>query len=285
MSRIETIAQGITLYLGDCRDILPSLGQADAVLTDPPYEKHMHEAKRGVKVYGSERRIRTDGHANPPPVDFASVDDLREVVTPMLVAATQKWLLAFCTPEGVAPWRDALEAAGARYKRACVLYKPDSAPQFNGQGPAMAAEMFVTAWCGPGLSSWNGGGRRNVFIYPTNNADREGTHPTEKPLALMLELVTLFSNVGEMVFDPFMGSGTTGRACVRLGRRFVGIEKIPRYFDIACRQIEAATKQPDMFITATRAASQVTFAEIWKEPYWNEDGTAPRRSLTTGDST
>jgi site-specific DNA-methyltransferase (adenine-specific) len=270
MSRIETIAQGVTLYLGDCRDVLPSLGQADAVLTDPPYEKHMHEASRRST---DARAFGTDGYANPPPLISAAWTTSARSVTPLLVAATQKWLLAFCTPEGVAPWRDAIEAAGARYKRACVLYKPDSAPQFNGQGPAMAAEMFVTAWCGEGHSRWNGGGRRNVFIYPTNNADREGTHPTEKPLALMMELVTLFSDVGGMVFDPFMGSGTTGRACVRLGRRFIGIEKIPRYFDIACRQIEAATKQPDMFIAAPRAATQVTFAEIWKAPYYNEDGT------------
>lgn len=254
--RVEHVADGITLHLGDCQEILPSLGQADAVLTDPPYESHMHDAKRGEKVYGSARRIRTDGHANPPPVDFSSVDGLRETVTPMLVAATQKWLLAFCTPEGVAPWRDAIEAAGARYKRACVLYKPDSAPQFNGQGPAMAAEMFVTAWCGPGVSSWNGGGRRNVFIYPTNNADREGTHPTEKPLALMLELVTLFSNAGDVIFDPFMGSGTTGVACARLGRRFVGIEKIPRYFDVACRRIEHATRQADMFIARPKPVQE-----------------------------
>lgn len=63
MSRIETIAEGVTLYLGDCREILPTLGMVDVVVTDPPYEAHMHAAKRGVKVYGAQKRIRTDGHA------------------------------------------------------------------------------------------------------------------------------------------------------------------------------------------------------------------------------
>jgi site-specific DNA-methyltransferase (adenine-specific) len=245
--RVEFIGSA-KLVLGDCREILPTLRAVQHVITDPPYEAHMHAAKRGEKVWGAQRRIRTDGHANPPPVEFASIDGVREIVTPMMVQACSGWLLVFCTPEGVAPWRDAIEAADARYKRACVWVKPDSAPQFNGQGPAMGAEMFVTAWCGTGFSSWNGGGRRNVWTYPTNNPDRDGEHPTEKPLALMLELVELFTNPGEMVCDPFMGSGTTGVACIKRGRPFIGVEQDPKWFDLACRRIEEAHKQTDMFV-------------------------------------
>lgn len=267
MSRIEHLAEGVTLHLGDSREILPTLGRADVFITDPPYEAHMHAAKRGVKHYGSARRIRNDGHANPPPLDFVSIDGVREVITPLMVAACDKWLLAFCTPEGVALWRDAIEAAGARYKRACVLYKPDSAPQFNGQGPAMAAEMFVTAWCGPGMSRWNGGGRRNVFIYPTNGSTREGTHPTEKPLPLMQELVMLFADPGDLIADPFMGSGTTGVAAVMGGRRFVGIEVSERYFDVACRRIQSALGRPDMFVERSRPAKQESWHEMWAKPF------------------
>jgi site-specific DNA-methyltransferase (adenine-specific) len=239
MSRIETIADGVTLYLGDCREILPTLGKVGAVLGDPPYEAHMHAAKRGKKAYGAHRRIRIDGHANPPPVDFASIDGVREQITPLMVDACEGWLLAFCTPEGVAPWRDAIEAAGAKYKRACFWNKPDSAPQFNGQGPAMAVEAFVAAWCGSGHSQWNGGGRRNLFSHLTNQADRHGVHPTEKPVSLMLELVELFTNRGDIIIDPFMGSGTTGVAATKLGRRFVGIEIEQKYFDVACRRVAA----------------------------------------------
>jgi site-specific DNA-methyltransferase (adenine-specific) len=253
---IERLADGVTLYCADCREVVPTLGEVDVSLFDPPYEAHMHEAKRGEKVYGSARRIRTDGHANPQPVDFASIDGIRETITGPLVTITRSWLIAFCTPEGIAPWRDALEHAGARYKRACFWNKPDSAPQFNGQGPAFAVEAFVTAWCGRGLSSWNGGGRRNYFTHPTRSADREGTHPTEKPLSLMLELVELFSDRGNLILDPFMGSGTTGVAALKRGRKFVGVEVDRKYFDVACRRIERTLRQPDMFVPMPEPATQ-----------------------------
>lgn len=253
--RVERIGD-CTLILGDCVEILPTLGTFDAVITDPPYEAHMHAAKRGEKVYGSARRIRTDGHANPPPVDFDSIDAIRPLVTPRIVMAARGWCLIFCTPEGVAPWRDALEAAGARYKRACVWVKPDSAPQFNGQGPAMGAESFVTAWCGGGLSRWNGGGRRNVFTHPCNGRDRHGVHPTEKPVSLMAELVALFTDPGQTVLDPFMGSGTTGVACALAGRPFTGIERDERYFDIAVSRIREAQRQGDLFVPPPVRARQ-----------------------------
>jgi site-specific DNA-methyltransferase (adenine-specific) len=237
-----------TLYQGDCLDLVPLLPVVHAVVSDPPYEAHMHAAKRGVKVKGSTRRIRRDGHANPPPVDFASIDGIRDKAAEQAVRSCSGWVLIFCTPEGVAPWRGALEKAGAKYKRACVWVKPDSAPQFNGQGPAMGAEMFVAAWCGRGHSTWNGGGRRNVFTHPCQPPDRTGLHPTEKPVSLMSELVSLFTAPGQIVLDPFMGSGTTGVSCIRTGRRFIGIEKDETYFELACRRIRDASAQPDMFI-------------------------------------
>jgi site-specific DNA-methyltransferase (adenine-specific) len=261
-----------TLIHDDSLLVLPSLDDRDHleegvrvhVITDPPYEDHMHAAKAGARGPSAHerggktsRRIRTDGHANPPPVDFASVTDIRFDAAKLMAAASTGWLLAFCTPEGVAPWRDAIEAAGAKYKRACVWVKPDSAPQFNGQGPAMGAEMFVAAWCGPGFASWNGGGRRGVFTHNCQPSDRTGEHPTEKPIALMMELVALFTNPGDVVVDPFMGSGSTGVAAVRLGRRFIGIEKDAKYFALAQRRIIEAQKQGDMFVAPAAPAKQI----------------------------
>ena len=175
-----------------------------------------------------------------------------------MVKVCKGWLAIFCTPEGVAPWRDSIETAGARYKRACIWNKPDSAPQFNGQGPAMGAEMFVTAWCGYGFSKWNGGGRRNVFTHSTNQSDRHGEHETEKPISLMLELVELFTNPGDLICDPFCGSGTTGIAAVRSGRKFIGIEKNERWFDLSCERIRSTLDQPDMFIEKPKPAVQET---------------------------
>ncbi len=249
------------LYHGDALKILPTLDQVCLVATDPPYEAHMHAAKREKKVFGSNRRIRTDGHANPPPVDFASIDGIRGEAARLITGISKGWALIFCTPEGVAPWRDEIEANGAKYKRACIWVKPDSAPQFNGQGPAMGAEMIVAAWCGSGHSKWNGGGRRNVFTHPCNPSDRTGLHPTEKPVALMTELVSLFSDYGQVVLDPFMGIGSTGVACARIGRVFVGIEIDGRYFDIACKRIEDAYTQADLFIEPPKA-EQARFPEV-----------------------
>ncbi len=72
----------------------------------------------------------------------------------------------------------------------------------------------------------------------------------------MLELVSLFTDPDTTILDPFMGSGTTGVACARLGRKFIGIEIEPKYFDIACRRIEEAYKQSDMFIEPPARAKQ-----------------------------
>lgn len=255
-----TIIESCTLHLGDCLALLPSIGAVDHVVTDPPYEAHMHEAKREKKTFGAKRRIRQDGHANPPPVDFKSIDGTREIVTPLIVSACAGWSLIFCTPEGIAPWRDALEAADARYKRACFWEKPDSAPQFNGQGPAMGVEAFVAAWCGEGHSRWNGGGRRNLFRHLTNQPDRHGVHPTEKPVSLMMEIIELFTNPGDTICDPFMGSGTTGVACVKLGRKFIGVELDPKYYAIACQRIQAAANSPRLPLPAP-VPKQMKFAE------------------------
>lgn len=222
------------LIHGDCLSVLPLLDAVDHIITDPPYEKIMHDSVNGYAG------LRTDGVTSTAgSLGFDSIDGIRDKVTPMMKSLCNGWMLLFCTPEGVAAWRDAIEAAEAKYKRACVWVKPDAAPQFNGQGPAMGAEMLVTAWCGKGHSKWNGGGKRGVFTHNTNQPDRDGTHPTEKPLPLMMELVHLFTNPGDTVLDPFMGSATTGLACMKLGRKFIGIEKDDKFYDLACRRISA----------------------------------------------
>lgn len=79
-------------------------------------------------------------------------------------------------------------------------------------------------------------------------------HPTQKPVSVVSKLICKCD--GQTIFDPFMGSGTTGVACAKLGRKFIGIEIEERYFDIACRRIEQAYKQPDMFIERPPPAKQ-----------------------------
>lgn len=227
------------LILGDCREVMPGLGKVDAVVTDPPYEDEAHRATR--RVTGKNRGLVAGAFS------FPSIAEIRDGIARQMVAVSDGWVLAFCMAEGVAPWRDALESAQAKYKRAMVWIKPDAMPQFNGQCPAAGFEMIVSAWCGQGFARWNGGGRHGTFTHCKNSGGKH-LHETQKPLPLMLELVRLFSNDGDVVLDPFMGSGTTLVACAKLGRHGIGIEIDPGYFEIACRRVEQAYAQPDLFI-------------------------------------
>jgi site-specific DNA-methyltransferase (adenine-specific) len=238
IARVEHIGDA-TLYLGDALDLLGGVDAADHVISDPPYEQRMQQ------LHAAFRLRRTDGGPQRREITFDSVRDIRDPFLDHVKRLNRGWLLAFCNVEGVGEWQAAIFARSLKFKTTCIWNKPDATPKLNGQGPALSYECFTTTWCGAGHARWNGGGRRGVFTHPTNNADRDGEHPTEKPLALMRELVGLFSNAGELVLDPFMGSGTTGAACARLGRRFIGIEINPRYFDIACRRIEEAQRQGD----------------------------------------
>lgn len=240
MSRVEVIGAA-TLYLGNSLKLVDQLG-ADHFIFDPPYEAITHAAKNATKG----RKHRNDGVAELQGLDFDPIDDIRDDVVAM-GRMCRGWYIAFCTPEGVARWADAINASPMKYKRACVFVKPDSTPQLNGQGPAQGAENFVCAWAGEGYARWNAGGKRGVYTHLVNNPERTGQHPTEKPRRLMSEIVADFTNPDQLICDPFMGSGTTGVAAVMAGRRFIGVEMNETYFDLACRRIEQAQRQGSLF--------------------------------------
>jgi len=152
----------------------------------------------------------------------------------------RRWCLVFCQLEGVRPWRNVCEPHGLVHRRSCIWVKPDSVPQFNGDGPGHGYECFEVLHA-KRRSRWNGGGRRGVFTYPCNGGDRrpDEDHPTPKPIALMLELVELFTDPDDLIIDPFAGSGTTLVAALRLGRRAIGIERDPKYHALAVDRLNA----------------------------------------------
>lgn len=225
----------VTIYHGDCRRILPQIERVGVMLTDPPYSPHTH-AKQWIGAAltaGGDKRVST-AHKE---LGFDPLtDELRAFICAEAKRAVERWSLAFCDTESAHLWRNDYVAAGLDYVRTCFWDKVDSAPQFTGDRPAASVEAIVCAHPS-GKKRWNGGGRRNVFRHAVNGERGPKPHPSTKPLMLMPELVTLFTEPAELIVDPFMGSGTTLRAAKDLGRRAIGIELDERYCEIAAKRM------------------------------------------------
>jgi DNA modification methylase len=223
MSRIETIGDA-TLYLGDCREILPTLGKFDAAVTDPPYGIGADEAasknngKWGWKYYGESAWDRN----RPESEVFAAI--------------------LSCSKHQII-W-------GGNYFTDLL---PPSMQWFiwdKGQRDFSLAD-FEMAW-----SSQQKAAR--IIDYPRGRALLDGKeHPTQKPVEVMRYCINALPAKSRTIVDPFMGSGTTGMAALSLGRQFTGIEVNPTYFDIACRRVESAHKSPDMFAQVERRAEEI----------------------------
>ena len=222
--RIEQIGNA-TLYLGDCREILPTLPKVDLVITDPPYDKKTHENHLSESVDRQEL-----GFSHLSDDEFLNLCGL-------LVSCANRWVLMTC-----ATYHAFLSMNLPEFVRIGVWVKPNGAPQFTGDRPGTGWEA-VSILHRKGKKVWNGGGHHAVWTF--NIAS--GEHPTQKPVGLIEKWIDQFSIGNESVADPFMGSGTTGVACANMGKTFYGIEREPKYFDIACRRIEQAYAQQRLF--------------------------------------
>lgn len=224
--RVEHLADDVTLYLGDCREILPTLGKVDAVVTDPPYGIKLPtdyaRRKRGISYIDYPEIQGDDGPFDPAPF----------FVAPELIF----WGGNYYAPE--LP----VTSGWLVWDKRCGRMQNDQAD----------AELAWTN-CVKGVRvfhhEWNG--------YHRESERGEHYHATQKPVALLrwcLERVR-----GHTILDPFMGSGTTGVAAVKLGRKFIGIEIEPKYFEIACRRVTEALRQPDFFVERPAPPVQETF--------------------------
>jgi site-specific DNA-methyltransferase (adenine-specific) len=208
---------GITIYHGDNREIIPSLTGVDVVITDPPYGAKTHKGARSMKDLVKSQ------------IDFAPITDDEFVdMCGTLVGLAQRWVVMTCE------WRHAvrLEDMGLLV-RLGVWIKPNGAPQFTGDRPGTGWEA-VAVMHRPGKKRWNGGGHHAVWNFPTVR----GQHPTEKPIKLIQKWVQDFSEEGECVLDPYMGSGTTLAAARSFGRNAIGIEIDERYCEIAAKRLQ-----------------------------------------------
>ena len=233
-----------TLYCGDCRDILPTLGKVDAVIGDPPYSVSV----AGAKVISQPGKGVRNLDFFAGDTDWAAMTGLVVDAYSLAIASEPKTVIAWCGHRQIGPLTAMLEERG--YSTRLLFWSkrcpPPSAP---GAGFAQSVEQAVYGYL-PGRS-WNGGQYDfNRFEADSYRFGQPGKvdHPTQKPLNLMKWNVDKLTDVDQTIQDPFMGSGTTGVAAVKMGRDFIGIEREPKYFDIACKRIEDAQRQKDLFI-------------------------------------
>lgn len=250
MNRIEHLAEGVILHLGDCHEVLaglPKCLRVDAVVTDPPfcvgfkYESHddRPEAYEAFGGYGSwiwariERAERLCSPGSPIFV-WQAAPNLRRL---------HEWF-----PRD---WR--LFCAAKNF----VQMRPT---------PMQWSFDPILVWWTPGEKGWSAGTATRDFhiantapiIATPDNIEKQ--HPCPRPLDQAIHIVEQWCKPRSTILDPFMGSGTTGVAAVRLGRKFLGIEIEPRYFDIACRRIAKVLSQPNLFIERPEP-KQFTFDE------------------------
>lgn len=212
MSSNEVTIGNARLILGDCMDILPTLPKVDAVITDPPYgigaDTHAGKIENGWKQYGQ-------GGWDKSRPEKATFD------------------LFIGKGKTVIVW-------GGNYFTDWLPPSMQWLSWDKGQDGFSLAD-FELAW-----TNQNKAARR--INYPRALALKDvKQHPTQKPLAVMRWCIEQCKPEPQTILDPFMGSGTTGVAAIQLGRKFIGIEREPKYFDIACKRIEQAVAQGQLF--------------------------------------
>lgn len=238
--------ESITIYHGEALEVLAALPSdtcIGSIITDPPYSAHVHgnhragHARRGE--YGKAKELGFDSIS--PELITACGYEFAYRVT--------RWVLTFSDAESCHLWREAFEQAGLEHIRTGAWIKDGSAPQFTGDRPASAFETITIAH--PfGRKRWNGRGRAALWQHQIVKGGTCETEPrlhnAQKPLALMLDLVGDFSDEGETILDPFLGSGTTLVAAKRLGRYGIGIERDERYCEIAAQRLRLEARQEQL---------------------------------------
>ena len=229
------------LYLGDCMEVLPQLGAVDAVVTDPPYLM----GAASTRSPAGRSRSRIGDWSNAAMFYSAWMREAWDRVSDN----GSMWVCG--NWRGFPTYQIALDTLGAPLSSVVIWDK-----EWIGVGPLNALrqryELVFHSAKGSGIAS-----RSEPDIWPVKWASkRPSGHESEKPVGLMKRCIEVGG--GGIVLDPFAGSGTTGVAAVLCGKRFIGIEIEPRYFETACRRIEQAYAQPRLFEDAKVGAGGTT---------------------------
>ena len=218
-TRHPVIIGDATLYLGDCMDILPTLDKVDAVITDPPFG-----VGNFIQQTGNLRGEKVHWNESGPSDEFFAL--LKEKSIYRVIWG--------------ANYFNCFEGHGA-----LIWDKKQSMPDFS------KCDIASTSW----------GVKVEIIQIPWAGfaAKKFSIHPCERPVGLYKWCIEQVPKQPKTILDPFMGSGTTGVAAIQLGRKFIGIEREPKYFDIACQRIEQAAAQGQLFEPAPVKQHQETF--------------------------
>ena len=222
------------IHCCDCLDLMREMPDksVDLVLTDPPYSDKTHKGARttiGGKVV-EESSI---------PFDCFTEQDMIDAFS-LISKKAKRWIISFID------WRfmhimEENPPDNTKFVRFGIWNKTTTCPQFTGDRPGTGWEAILILHKSDYKMSWNGGGcGSSVYSHDHARSGRffANYHPTEKPIGLLKELIALYSNEGDTVFDPFIGSGSTAIASILSRRNYIGIEKEPEYIKIAEKRLE-----------------------------------------------
>jgi len=212
---------GITIYNGDCFDVMPDLPVADCVITDPPFSAYVHKNAKFLR----NKKIVTA-------IDFKAID-FKAIEQLLSTIHCKRWFIAFMDWRHIAELNKSCPAPW-NFIRFGVWLKTNPMPQLSGDRPAHGWGGIVYLHNSNSKRYWNGGGHHGNYIHSIVS---DGNHPTGKPLKILMAMIISFSEPGDLILDPFMGSGTTLVAAKQLNRKAIGIELNKEYCDIAVSRL------------------------------------------------
>ena len=216
----------VTLWHGDCREVLARMADQSvaAVLTDPPYTERTHGMAKSNKGKGHGVRAVT--------FDAMTESDLSSVLSEC-ARVSRGWVVATVAYQHAFAF-DETPPTGLRCLRLGVWVKTNPMPQISADRPGQGWESIAYMHRDDVKPSWNGGGKAGNYI--TTVQQGEG-HPTAKPLSMLSDWVRNFTQPGDLVLDPFAGSGTTLRAALDEGRKAIGVELDERYCEVIAKRL------------------------------------------------
>ncbi len=239
-----------TLYHGDARDIIPTLDPIDCVVTDYPYQLTNGGKSNNLSGKLSIENYNNDGKIVECDIKLSEFMPLLfDVLTPRAHA------YVMCNNRHVQALLNEADAAGFKFHNLLIWDKGTATPNrwymknLEYTGFFYKGKAFFINDCG------------SIQLHRVPNI-LNAKHPTEKPVELMRVYVGNSTQPGQVVLDPFMGGGTTGVACAKLNRKFIGIELDEEHFDLACARIKAAYDVPALFIEQPKQAEQITMGAL-----------------------